>query len=81
MILQQCVTNTDNSHTSKFAQHLNEHVHSFGSIKKVMQILLYQKTDLYLNKIERFYTHTEAASNKHLNDNHTIFPNKIFDTI
>jgi len=47
----------------------------------VMQILHYQKKGLHLNTTERFYIHTEVTSNNHLNDNHKIFPNKIFDTI
>jgi hypothetical protein len=46
-----------------------------------MQILQYQKKGPHLNTIERFYIHVEAASNNHLNDRHTIFPNRIFDTI
>jgi len=29
----------NNSHTSKFAQHLKEHIHSFGSINDIVQIL------------------------------------------
>jgi len=69
------------SHTYKFAQHLNEHIYSFGNINDVMQILHYQKKILNLNTIECSYIHIEAASNKHLSDNHTIFPNKIFDTV
>ena len=71
----------NNSHTSKSAQHLNEHMHSFGNIDDVMQILHCQNKGLHLNKIERFYIHIEAASNNHLNDDHTITPNRIFDTI
>jgi hypothetical protein len=70
----------NNSHTSQFAQHLNEHAHSFGSIDNIMQIL-HQKKGPYLNKTERFYIHKEAASGNHLNDNQKIFPNRIFDTI
>jgi hypothetical protein len=71
----------NNSHSSKFAQHLNEHVHSFGTINNIMQILQYQKKGPHLNTIECFYIHIEAASDNHLNDSHTIFPNRIFDTI
>jgi hypothetical protein len=56
----------NNSHTSKFAQHLNEHIHSFGNINVVMKILHYQKKDLHINTIERFYIHIEATSNNHL---------------
>ena len=31
--------------------------------------------------IERFHIHKEAASHNHLNDEHTITPNRIFDSI
>jgi len=71
----------NNSHSSKFAQHLNEHTNSFGAINDIMQILHYQKKGPNLNTRERFYIHTKATSNNHLNDNQTIYPNRIFDTI
>jgi len=71
----------NNSHSSKFAHHLNEHVHSFGTINDIMQILQYRKKGPHLNTTERFYIHIEAASDNHLNDSHTSFPNRIFDTV
>jgi hypothetical protein len=71
----------NNSHSSKFAQHLNEHAHSFGTINDTMQVLHYRKKGPHLNTTERFYIHVEAASNTHLNDSHTAFPNRLFDTI
>jgi hypothetical protein len=43
--------------------------------------IIHQKKGLQLNTLEWFYIHTEAASNNHLNDNQTILPNNIFDTI
>jgi hypothetical protein len=70
----------NNSHTSKFAQHLNELMHSFGNIHGVMQILELQMKGLHLNTKERFHFHIEAGSNNHLNDDHTISPSRIFDT-
>jgi len=36
---------------------------------------------VHLNTIERYYIHAEHAANNHLNDDHTTFPNKIFDTL
>jgi len=42
------------SHSSKFAHHLIEHVHSFGSINDIMQVLHYHKKGTHLNTIERF---------------------------
>jgi len=32
----------NNCHSSKFAQHLNEHTHNFGHKENIMQILNYQ---------------------------------------
>jgi len=34
-----------------------------------------------LNTIERFHIHVEFTANNHLNDEHTVFPNAIFDTL
>jgi len=42
-----------------------------------MQVLHYQKKALTSTQ----YIHTEAASNNHINDSQTIFPNRIFNTI
>jgi len=33
----------NNSHSFRFVQHLNDHIHSFGSIDNIMQILHHQK--------------------------------------
>ena len=71
----------NNSHSSKFSQHLIKHVHSFGTINDTTPVLHYQKKGSHPNIIERFYIHIEAASNNHLNGSHTIFRNRIFDTI
>jgi hypothetical protein len=71
----------NNSHTSKFAQHLHEEAHSFGSISNIMHMLHHQRKGAHLNTIERFYIHKEHAARNHLNDDHTIFPNKIFDSL
>jgi len=34
-----------------------------------------------LNTLERFHIHTEFTANNHLNENQTVFPNTIFDTL
>jgi len=70
-----------NSLSSRFAQQLNEHAHSFNTIDKNMQLLCHHKKGAHLNTLERFYIHAESATNNHLNDSHTILPNKIFDTL
>jgi len=46
-----------------------------------MQLLHYQKKGPHLNTVEHFCIQTEAASNNHLNDNQTIYPNRIFDNV
>jgi len=44
-----------------------------------MQILQRRNKGVHLNTIERYHIYAEFTENNHLNDEHTIFPNKIFD--
>jgi hypothetical protein len=46
-----------------------------------MQVLHHCKKEAHLNTIERFHIHIEHTAGNHLNDNHTIFPNRVFDTL
>jgi len=46
-----------------------------------MEVLHLQKKGKHLNTIEKFHIYKEARHNNHLNDDHTIKTNKIFDTI
>ena len=46
-----------------------------------MEILKRQNKGSHLNTVERFYIYTEHLDNNHLNDDHTIFPNTIFETL
>jgi hypothetical protein len=46
-----------------------------------MQILQHHRKSAHLNTLERFYIHKEAATDNHLNDEHTVLPNKIFNAI
>jgi hypothetical protein len=55
--------------------------HSFDPIENIIQVLHHQKKEAHLNTIERLHIHIEHAACHHLNDDHTIFPNKIFDTL
>jgi hypothetical protein len=71
----------NNSHTSNFAQHLHEEAHSCGPINNIMQVLHHQRKGARLNTIERFYIHKEHAAGNQLNEDHTIFCNKIFDSL
>jgi hypothetical protein len=71
----------NNSHTSKFAQHLVKQAHTFTTIHNTMQILHYQKKSAHLNTVERYYIHAEFTANNHLNYNQNIFLDPIFDNI
>jgi len=62
-------------------QHFHEQAHSFGTIDNIMQVLHHHQERAHLNKTERFYIHAEYVANNHLNENHSIFPNIIFDTL
>jgi len=46
-----------------------------------MRTVQFQKNDIHLKKVERFHINKEAAANNHLNDDHTIYTNKIFENI
>jgi hypothetical protein len=58
---------------------LHDKSHTFGPINDIMQVLHNQKKGTHLNTIEKFHVHIEHAAGNHLNDDHTIFPNNIFD--
>jgi len=42
----------NNSHMSRFAQHVNKEGQSFGTIDNIMQVLEYHKKGAHLNTIE-----------------------------
>jgi hypothetical protein len=71
----------NNSGTSNFTKHLSVHAHSFGSIHSTMQMLQNQRKGPHLNTLEKYHIHEEASRNNHLNDDHTVVPNKIFEAI
>ena len=70
-----------NSHSSKFVQHLVEHTNSLGTTNSTMQVLRWQNKGAHLHTVEKYYIYTEYTKDNHMNDNQTIFPNKIFDAI
>jgi hypothetical protein len=69
-----------NSLASKYAQHLIEHLHTFGNMH-IIQIIQFQKKGIHLNAVERFHIHKEGAANNHFNDDYTVSANKIFNNI
>jgi transposase-like protein len=70
-----------NNTNSNFAQHLLDNAHNFAPIDSIMHILEFQKKSKHMNTLERYYIHKEAYLNSHLNDQHTIIQNKIFEII
>jgi hypothetical protein len=46
-----------------------------------MQIIQYHDKGTHLNTIERYDIYAEFTKNNHLNDEHNISPNKIFDAL
>ena len=46
-----------------------------------MQVLEHHSKGAHLNTLERFHVYAEYATDNHLNDNHTVFPNKIFNVL
>jgi hypothetical protein len=67
--------------SNSFAKHLTENLHHFGCMKETMEILHLQNKGTHLNTLEKFYIYAEHKKQNHLNDDQTIFPNKIFDTL
>jgi hypothetical protein len=61
-----------NSHTSNYAKHILEQLHTFGTIHKTMQTLQYHNKGTHLNTIERYYIYAEFSKNHLLNDEHFI---------
>ena len=50
-------------------------------VNQTMQILQFQDKGTHLNIIEWFFIYAEFLKNSHLNDEHCISPNKIFDAL
>jgi hypothetical protein len=70
-----------NYRTSNFATHPIQKSHSFGPIHSTMQILKHHTKGTHLNTDERFHIYTDYMNNNHLNDEHNLTPNRIFETL
>jgi rRNA maturation protein Nop10 len=68
-----------NNTNSNFA-HLLDYAHSFAPIDSIMHILEFQMKSKHMNTLEK-YIYKEAYHNNHLNDQHTVIHNKIFEII
>jgi hypothetical protein len=50
-------------------------------VTEILRILHYHNKGPHLNTLDKFHIHREAQNQIHLNDEHTIFPNPIFEVI
>jgi len=53
----------------------------FGPMHQTMQILQYRDKGTHLNTFEQFFIFAEFSKHNHLNDEHSISPNKIFEAL
>jgi hypothetical protein len=56
-----------NTQQSKFAQHLTNHGHVFGSLNSTMEVVQLHRKGTQLNTLKKFYIHREFVNNNHLN--------------
>ena len=52
-----------------------------GTKEETMNIIHIHQKGKHLNTLEKFHIYTEALTNNHLNDQHTVNFNKIFEVI
>jgi len=50
-----------NSHSSNYAKHILEELHTFGPIDQTMQVVHYREKGTHLNEIERFFIYSEFS--------------------
>ena len=70
-----------NKTDSNFAKHMIDNDHTFPPIEEALRILEFHKKSMHMNTLERYHIHKEAHQNNHLNDQHTVPHNKIFEII
>jgi len=68
-------------YSSNYAKHILEQLHTFGSIDQIMEVLQYREKGTHVTTVERFFIYVEFSKNNHLNDEQSIYPNKIFDAL
>ena len=70
-----------NKSNSNYAKHMIDNNHTFPPIEEALYILEFHKKSMHMNTLERYHIHKEAHQNNHLNDQHTVPHNKIFQII
>jgi len=68
---------------SKFAQHLLENKHAFGSMEdtSIMDIVRVTNKGKMMDTLEKYRFYKETKSDNQINDQLTVKPNAIFETL
>ena len=66
---------------SKFAQHLIDQSHSFGSIDSIMEILHVVRKGAMMDTTERFQIYKATSMGIQINDRSTVGSNILSDTV
>jgi hypothetical protein len=70
-----------NKTTSRYALHILETGHTYGTIEDTLNILHREKKGSLMNTLEQLHIHKLTKDNLQLNDVHTDTYNPIFDLI
>jgi hypothetical protein len=70
-----------NRHTSKYAQHILDTGHSYGTMEETMDIIKTTNKEHLHNTLERFYIYYLSKNKLQMNDTYTDTHNPIFDLI
>jgi hypothetical protein len=66
---------------SKYAQHILDTGHAYGTIDNTLNILQFEKKIKKMNSLEQFYIYKLTREQLQLNDTHTNSYNPIFDLV
>jgi hypothetical protein len=70
-----------NKTTSRYAQHILDTGHSYGTIEDTLNILHFKKKGPLMNSLEQFHIYRLGKDNLHLKVTHTDTYNPIFNLI
>jgi Fe-S cluster assembly scaffold protein SufB len=69
-----------NKSTSKYAQHILDHQHSYGTVHDTMDILSVKKGQ-HMDTLEKYYIYKKKTCGNILNDTYAEAENTIFEDI
>jgi hypothetical protein len=71
----------NNNTTSRYAQHILETGHEYGTMEDILTIMQCERKGRRLNSLEQFYIHRLSKEKTQMNDTHKNIHNPIFDLI